>query len=248
MLDKNVNISVVMTVRDKLQFKQAVQSVLIQEMKEDFELIVVDYGSIRQNVKQELESFGPNYGKAHSVRLLTVPKIEQYNRCVSNNIGFRWALGRFILTLDSDVVIPENYLQSLLKRVKKNICIRCVGKESATNTYRKWCGCGIMVIPFEYIFKITGYDESFSGYGEEDLDFKERLERSGCKIITMNRPAWTHLTHSNVERAQAQFCARFLKAENPNKRKRFLNKRFQRTSVNAKTWGSSIPVIHTELK
>ena len=140
-------------------------------------------------------------------------------------------------TLDADVLLPLGYIDYLMRRAAPNRCIRTIGKESNTGKLRPWCGAGIMLVPMKAIVKVTGYDEHFDGYGEEDLDFKSRLERAGCKIIEMTSPAWTHMSHGNEERGQAQYCSRMTGGDNPNRAIRDRNDARGIVAPNGADWG-----------
>jgi glycosyltransferase involved in cell wall biosynthesis len=250
MFDKNVLLSVVIPVRDKPQFSQVIDSLTLQRVKGDFELVVVDYGSTKQNVLQELTAFSNRFTYMHSVRLLRLFHIPQFNRSRALNIGFRWSLGQYIFTLDADVILPPKYLSALVRKVGPTSCVRCEGKESSNMQYRKWCGSGIMAIPFHGVFKVTGYDESFVGYGEEDIDFRDRLKQAGYGIGGIRDPAWVHLSHGNAERGQAQYCSRLRGAVNPNKVKRLRNAKLRIVATNPYYWGTGLPfeLQHFELK
>lgn len=250
MFDRNIKLSVVIPARDKPQFSQVITSLIRQKVKGDFEIVVVDYGSTKQDVLAELQTFSNRFGAVHSVRLLRLYRIPQFNRSRALNIGFRWSLGEYIFTLDADVTVPKGYLQMLVNHCKPTSCIRCEGKESSNMEYRKWCGCGIMAIPFHAIYKVTGYDESFIGYGEEDIDFRDRLKKAGYGIGGMRDPAWLHLSHSNAERGQAQFCSRLRGMANPNKAKRLRNSKMHIVAPNSHLWGTGTPfqIQHFELK
>jgi len=250
MFDKNIKLSVVVPVRDKQQFSRVVEALLRQKVKGDFELVVVDYGSYKQNVLSELRYYKDEFINPHSVRLLSLRHIPQFNRSRALNIGFRWSLGKYVFSLDADVICPDGYLQALVDHAGPHICVRCVGKESSTMEYRKWCGCGIMLVPIQGVFDVTGYDESFTGYGEEDIDFRDRLRKANYRVVTMSDPAWVHMSHTNQERAQAQYCSRVRGGVNPNKVKRLHNVAKGIIRPNHFAWGTGIPfeLKHFELK
>lgn len=107
-----------------------------------------------------------------------------------------------------------------------------------------------MAIPFHGVFKVTGYDESFVGYGEEDIDFRDRLKQAGYGIGGIRDPAWVHLSHGNAERGQAQYCSRLRGAVNPNKVKRLRNAKLRVVATNPYYWGTGLPfeLQHFELK
>lgn len=244
---RNVDVSIVTTVRDKNQFVQSASSVLKQQFKGSFEYIVVDWGSKNQNVLSELRDCVSKGCTAASVRYIRV-ECDSYNRCLSNNLGFRWSLGRRILTLDCDVVIPRDYIQELWHISSDSVCLWCLGVESKDGKIRKFCGSGIMFSPLDAIYKITGYDESFRGYGEEDIDFKSRMIRAGYSIVRVTNPIWTHLTHSDQERGQAQKCARLTGGVDENKSRRVRNDNRGVVAANGDDWGTKFDKVTTRIE
>ena len=217
----------VVPVRDKTQFPASLRSLADQDSRKEAELVVVDYGSRRHNVLDELKSSKVvESGVFVSVRLLKpVPGPKSFNRSRALNIGFRWSLGEYVFTMDADLVLPSAYLSVLVRKaMRPEVCVRCVGIESRTKKPRQFCGSGIMLVSLAAVYSVGGYDESFVGYGEEDLDFHDRLKMAGCSVITMSSPSWVHLSHSNAERGQAQYCARIGGGVNPNKARRWKNK------------------------
>ena len=238
-LDKSSKLSVVMSVRDKSQFVRATETVLRQSVKGGYELVVVDYGSEKQDVLKELKSLRSRFGCIRSVRLLKISNIKPFHRGKAMNVGFRWSTGQWLFTTDADVMFPPGYFEALLGMVTKSKqVLRTVGKESVNNKYRDWGGCGLMLVSMKLVYRVRGYDESFDGYGEEDIDFRNRLQRCGCKIKDVRVPFWTHLTHSNQERGQAQTCCRLDGVPNTNWKRRNANDMKKLSVVNDPDWGS----------
>ena len=235
----NVQVSIVTTVRDKNQFKKSIASVFGQKGIDSYEYVVVDWGSKKIDVLKELRSVPCALGNSlKAIRYLRVDA-DEFNRGRANNVGFRWSMGKYVLTLDCDVVIPPEYLSGLLKLCSKNKwkCLWCLGVESTSSKIRPWCGSGIMFVPLSAIYYIRGYDESFVGYGEEDVDFRSRLERVGYAIDKIQDPLWTHLSHSNKERGQAQLCSRLNGGVNKNRARRKSNDYMSIIRVNGDGWG-----------
>jgi len=248
---ENVKISVVTTVRDKTQFLKSARSIMDQNTSFSYEYIVVDCGSTKQNVRKELKSLLPGSNSLKQVRFLQY-KTQRFNRGIANNVGFKWALGEWFLTFDCDLVVKGDYLERLYEKAKKlQSCMWCLGTESRSGKIRRWCGSGIMLVPMRIVYQIRGYDESFSGYGEEDIDFRHRIGRREHRIIKVKSPAWKHLSHSDAERGQAQKCSRVHGGPSTNKNKRETNDLNGVTAVNLNgDWGVArgARIIHEEVK
>ena len=239
-MPKNVVVSVITTVRDKKQFLQSARSIMNQNTSFSYEYIVVDCGSTKQNVKKELASVLPGSDSLSHVRYLRYES-ERFNRSIANNVGFKWALGEWFLTYDCDLVVKPDYLEKLYDKANKlHSCMWCLGTESKNGKIRPWCGSGIMFVPMKIIYQISGYDEGFVGYGEEDIDFRHRIERCEHRIIKIESPAWLHLSHGNEERSQAQSCHRVQGGVNVNRNRRETNDLTGATATNLGVeWGTA---------
>ena len=250
---KNVHLSVVTCVRDKKQFVQSATTILNQDVDFTYEYVVVDWGSEKQDVLSELKGI---LSKVKSKQLVSVRYLgvdsSKFNRGRALNVGVKWALGKMILTFDCDLLINHSYLRKLLAQIPNGadrLCLWCLGVEQVSKKERPWCGSGIMLIPTEAVYRMTGYDERFTGYGEEDIDFRHRLERMGFIIRKVRSPSWIHMTHSNEERGQAQFCSRIKATVNPNKTRRLQNDRLDVIEVNGNDWGEVSKMLkHVELR
>ncbi len=237
----NVEVSVITTVRDKDQFTKSARSIMGQSASFDYEYIIVDCGSKKQDVLAEVKAILPGSKSLKYVRYLRFDS-PTFNRGRSCNVGFKYALGKWVLTFDCDLIVNTNYLAKLLDKAKKlTSCLWCLGTEKKSGKIRPWCGSGIMLVPIEIIYKINGYDESFSGYGEEDIDFRNRIERAEFRIIRIQDPAWTHLSHSDKERGKSQMCTRVHGGVNANRTRRMANDTAAVVSVNVmKDWGTAL--------
>jgi len=106
--------------------------------------------------------------------------------------GGLWASrsGDYILTLDCDIAVPEDYLALVRGWVVDNPdkglapavlqLERYTGKEerlpSAGKPKRN--GTGLSVLPKDKVLELGGWDEKYVGYGSEDIDLLWRLRKS----------------------------------------------------------------------
>ena len=154
-----------------------------------FEFIIIDNGSDELTKKyiKSLEEL-PN------VRVITNEKNLGFGK--ANNQGAGIARGRFLLFLNSDVRVGDNFLQNILNAFKQDsdlsatgACgglidsnINCLG-ETRRNSDKwdyivGWC----LAIKKDIFDKIGGFDERY-GYGYcEDTDLSYTLKNSGYKI------------------------------------------------------------------
>ncbi len=104
-------ISVVVVTWNAEKFiRRCLESIFVQGI-EDLEVFVVDNGSVDKTVKIVKE-----FGK----RIKFIENRENKGFCFANNQALAKARGDFILTLNSDIVLENNYLSDLLDFLKKN--------------------------------------------------------------------------------------------------------------------------------
>lgn len=105
--------------------------------------------------------------------------------------GGLWACetGTYVLTLDCDIAVPEDYLDLvrawLAEHPEKGIAPEVVQLERymsrdetlPTGGAPKRNGTGLSVLPRAYVLELGGWDEGYVGYGSEDIDLLWRLRK-----------------------------------------------------------------------
>ena len=103
-----MEISVVIAVRNEVNhIKECVQSVLSQDYKETYELIIVD-GMSGDGTYELLESLK----KKHKFILLKNPK---FNAAAGRNIGIKHSKGNYIAFIDGDAIAEKDWLEQITK-------------------------------------------------------------------------------------------------------------------------------------
>lgn len=137
----------------------------------DFEFILLDWSST-DGLQEWIKSNLTEYVDKGIVKVITVKDQNTFYRSKALNVLGKFCDGKLICNLDAD-----NYLcLGFLSRVKdifdenSNSIIHCRGKLK-----QGWRGIfGRIVFRKDFFMKIRGYDESMTGYGEEDIDFLNR--------------------------------------------------------------------------
>ena len=136
------------------------------------------------------------------VRTVT-PKF--FDRSHSRNMMFRLAGGDIICNIDADIFAGKNYASFVNSKFSSlpNIFLR-------TANYNDLCGkFAVFKKDFE---AVTGYDESMTSYGYEDIDLYTRLKMLDRKPTFIKDPEFSKfISHQIEERTKNEFLANSLK-------------------------------------
>ena len=166
---------------------------------DDVEFILLDYNSkdgleqwVYQNMQEYIDTgiqlcyrtFEPAY----------------YFRSHSRNMAFRLANAGILCNLDADNFLGKGFASFMIKEFTKQECIFYTSDESSHDTFGRVC-----VKQKDYL-SIKGYNESLQGYGYEDVDLYERLEKNGLARKHFYDPEFYHsILHSKAERVTDEY-------------------------------------------
>lgn len=155
---------------------------------------------------------GSRDGTAELVRNLAIPALRWLpnagpSRAACRNAGVGAARGEWVLFTDADILADAGLVESHLAAHRQAPDSAVVGWEiqvASLDEYRalverrqhakslhprwtrtlSWCFflTGNASVSREALSRVGGFDESFTGYGHEDLELGYRLERSGLRI------------------------------------------------------------------
>jgi len=181
--------------------KKCLESIKNKTLYENYEILVVDNNSTDGSIKM-LQKFFPE------IKLIQNPK--NYGFSKGNNIGIRETLKHrtdYILLLNNDTEVTENWLKSMIKISDNDKRIGIVGpklilpnESTQKNCYsykygltKKFapnktqdvdCVSGAcMLIKNCVIQKIGLLDEGFNPLYFEDIDYCFRVKKSGFRIV-----------------------------------------------------------------
>jgi glycosyltransferase involved in cell wall biosynthesis len=134
----------------------------------------------------------------------------------------------YVMTLDADMILQPNFLSVVSDRLERAaspgamvLCRSCDLPETLRITRdaqalrdsferlrrtgrlrgRQACG-GIQAAPRSFFFKVRGYDEVFTWWGEEDRDMVSRAERYGLRILWIEgQTSMLHQWHPHATNA-----------------------------------------------
>lgn len=180
---------------------------LANNPERNVQFLVLDYGStdglgsyIKTNYSQELKQGKLVYWRYKAAT--------SFHHSHARNLAFKLATGSILCNNDADNFTGKGFASFVLENMKKeqNICL--------TGVRNCWSpdASGRLCISRSNFYSVTGYDESFDGYGFEDFDIVNRLVLSGCKAYTINKREFLQsVSHTHDERIQNQRCSVLLK-------------------------------------
>ena len=170
-------ITVVLTVKNRPEKEvfRCVESLLFQKCK----IIIVDYGSSEDNLKWERDIL-----KNTNVLLIEVKNdTEIFNKSRALNIGIKVADTEYVMAGDIDLVYAKNLIVEITKVMDTNKLISIRRFNTSSNgkiirpSVRSYGGC--IVLLKEWLYKVHGFDENFTGWGHEDSDIIDRAIADG---------------------------------------------------------------------
>jgi glycosyltransferase involved in cell wall biosynthesis len=174
----------------------------------DYEFILVDYGSIPpypEKIKKLAKQFKVKYVRGEG---------PIWSRSRSINLGIKYAKGARILFIDSDCVIPANYVEKhvavgntekifthspvydTVKGVVRSHKIPHLAKYAQKNV--RPGGISHMGVSRKWLLSHGGFNDEYKGWGGEDNDIWLRLRTSGVRPVLVPTYPY-HLWHPTYE-------------------------------------------------
>ena len=186
-----------------------------------FEWVVVDDGS-EEGVPEWFHSYdGP-------LNIVPIQNPQNLGRAASRNKAIQAARGKVIIFLDGDMNVVQNWLASIIDAVEKTGSV-VLGKVSPHYTLPKtkfvryihsrgaqklgdrekcpgrYFSTNNSAMPAEILRRFGGFDETFTGWGGEDLEMGLRLERGGVKFTTHFKAKAFHRHHRDWYAIERQY-------------------------------------------
>ncbi|MCC6056524.1 MAG: glycosyltransferase [Desulfurococcaceae archaeon] len=173
------------------------------------EVIVIDDHSIDETVNKVKRFMEEHGNKFYDFKLIVHDR--NYGVSKARNDGIKHARAKYIVILDSDVVLPPNAISNMVSFLESNPDVGCVQlllEEDMPDVITKWryevnfgrirevvsCTASAM-IRREVIEKAGLYDESMGPpfTVDEDLEFGARIWRAEYKCIQLGTTTGKHL-------------------------------------------------------
>src|SRR5208283_3062821 len=134
------------------------------------EVIVVDY-DCPDRTKDWVAAHFP------TVRIAVVTEAPIFNVSRARNVGARLALAPWLAFCDADNLLAPSFAAEILARMLPGMYLRALRKTPFGPT-KQWIP---LVCEAATFWAVGGYDDALRGWGPEDEEFIDRLDRSGIK-------------------------------------------------------------------
>lgn len=181
---------------------------------ENVEVIISDYGST-DNIKQVCKDFGFKY-----IYTEPEPNVDfSISKCHNN--GIYHAKGEYIVVMGTDIIISQDFDKTATKffnSMKEDLVYLVQVFHFNEKTYElfpmrslwRW----VPIFKKEHAITCGGYDERFTGWGHEDVDFIQRIKKKiHVELYILIDTLCLHIWHGK-EHSDA---AEFQEGGNPNK-------------------------------
>ena len=182
-------LSLITCCKGRLQYlKRSLPTLIAQK---ESEVVVVDY-DCPDNTKEWVATHFPE------ARLVAVTDEPYFNLSRARNIGARHGCAPWLVFCDSDQLLAPSFSSRVLAMVGPGTYLRTLHPT-------QW-GPRRQGVPLaceaKLFWEIGGYDDAFNGWGVEDRELVDRLDRSGLREVVGSETLVETIRHSNEERSR----------------------------------------------
>lgn len=215
-----MKLSIVMPTFNKVKLLQQALAALARQNLDPsvaWEIVVVNDGSTDTTAHWLTTA-----NESLPVPLNVVSPNQNVGRAKARNLGAQAATGQWILFLDDDIVAPEGLLAAHLSLLESNPGFGTIGYAVTEPTVvdaphfsyldsrgvaklSPGCAPGRFfvtqnaAVPRQAFMDVGGFDESFTGYGFEDMEVAFRLEdKAGLQFMALTEPVPVHVHHHSL--------------------------------------------------
>jgi len=184
---KKGKISIIIPCKNRLKhLKRIIYKVINQTIK--CEIVIVDMGC-----PQKTYNWVATHLKGQVVNTRMDVSDNYWNLSESRNFGYRNSTGDILVFIDADTVLNYYFLE--YTKLGEN--------EFITGTMSPpYNCCGCLMVSRKDFENVKGYNEELKGWGYEDFDIRERLEKTGLMRREFKRELIRSLDHANYLRNQ----------------------------------------------
>lgn len=182
-------LSIITCCKGRLEYlKRALPTFVAQSQSE---VIVVDY-DCPDGAKDWVAAHFPN------VRVVSVTDAPVFNLSRARNIGARHALGPWLAFCDADNLLAPSFASELLGRLVPGTYLRTL-QDMPSGPIKRGIPLACEATTF---WAIGGYDDALRGWGPEDREMINRLDRAGIGELIGAATLVETLRHDNLERSR----------------------------------------------
>lgn len=165
---------VVVTSNSSKYIESCLDSILMQDFK-DYEIIAVDNGSKDSTIPIIKNRYA-------SVKLIC--NLKNLGPCHARNQGINNSSGKFVLCLDHDVKILDNFLANIYKAIEKRDKVGAIGPKILISNGKTIYSAGIH---FSYLWKF--YDIGDAKIDTKEFGLKKNVEGVSAAAVIYKREA-----------------------------------------------------------
>jgi predicted glycosyltransferase involved in capsule biosynthesis len=148
-------------------------------IRKNIHIILVDDAS---KIRPDLS----NLTKDINLTLLRINENIEWNQPGAKNLGFKFVINSWVLTLDIDHYVSESLLKEILEFEKKKGHVYYLGEKTFSGIIRH-PHPNSFIIHSSLFKKLGGYDEDFCGnYGYDDAQFNLEIKYSSSVEVLEN--------------------------------------------------------------
>jgi glycosyl transferase family 7 (putative galactosyltransferase) len=165
----------------------------------DVEFVLLNYNS-RDDLDNWVRNGLSSYISAGKLKYYKTSEPEFFHMAHSKNLALKLAQGDILGVIDADNFAGPDYAGWVLKQFDKH------GPQTVTTTLRKdripyRDQGGKICFTKEMFHTVNGFDERLIGYGMDDVDFVNRVEKAGGKRVFIEEERYLKfIGHSDLER------------------------------------------------
>jgi len=152
----------------------------------DTENVVVDY-ACPDHVGDWVQAHAP------AARVVRVEGEEHYNASAARNVGAALARGDWLVFVHADVIVDERFVEFLRAHVEPGVFFEAAPASAASGT---------LAVPRAAFRRVGGYDDVYVGWGEEDVDLRDRLVEDGLRPIELSERSFGTIAHADELRTR----------------------------------------------
>jgi glycosyltransferase involved in cell wall biosynthesis len=181
-------LSIVTCCKGRLEYLTRALPTLVAQSES--EVIVVDY-DCPDGTKDWVAAHFP------AVRVAVISEEPLFNLSRARNAGARLARAPWLAFCDADQLLAPSFASESLARLVPGTYLRTL-RDTPSGPSKQ----GVPLICETAIFQaVGGYDDAFRGWGPEDREFIDRLDRSGIREVLGAATLVETLRHDNAARS-----------------------------------------------
>ena len=163
-----VRLSIVTYCKGRLEHLKRALPTFVEQSES--EVIVVDY-DCPDRTKDWVAAHFP------TVRVALVTDAPIFNLSRARNVGARLARAPWLAFCDADNLLPPSFVSELLPQMVPGSYLRTL-RNTPFGPKKKWIP---LICEAAAFWAVGGYDDAIRGWGPEDQELIDRLDRSGIK-------------------------------------------------------------------